>query len=124
MPISDETEDYPGLVVSNHRVSGSITAGHSRLPLWAFVSQAIVYGWEPGATAYEPEQYGWTKDKMGEFLYHVLQNRGDFGRLICVLADVERREEARGSTAWWERPKSVKRVREALRRCLAALEGE
>lgn len=122
-----EVEEYPGLIVWSKRVTGSITAGHSRLPLWCFVSQAMVYGWEQEVRGnYDPEQYGWTRKKMGDFLYNLLEQRGEFGRLICMLADVERREEARGgalsSPAWWEVKSQRKRMAAQLRRCLAVVE--
>lgn len=122
-----ETEDYPGLVVDDERVSGSITAGRSRLPLWAFTGMGVVHGWQEVETGWpdiEGPYYRWSAEKQAEFLTDLLELRGDFGRLICVLADAERRERSRGDTPWWERPKTRKRVLRALLRCVEALERD
>lgn len=121
----EETSDYPGLVVHDGRVTGSITTGESRLPLWCFVSQAVVYGWNVEVKGnYDPEQYGWTKEHMGSFLYHLLEQRGDFARLICVLADVERRAARyQDWRPWTDVKTSRKRVVQALKACIEALES-
>ena len=119
-----DTEDYPGLVVSDDRVTGSITTGHSRLPLWCFVTTAICEGWPAVERGWEPSQYDFDAEALALFLYHLLEQRGEFGRLLCVLADEERKEQNRHRTrAWWEQPTSRKRVAKALRRCLDALES-
>lgn len=123
---AEESDDlYPGLVVSDDRVTGSITAGRSRLPLWVVVPTAAIQGWSEVEKGWEPSVYGWTADKTGEFLGHLLEQRGEFGRLLLVLADVERREDEQGQDGlpWWELDASRQRVVEQLRRCLAALEG-
>jgi hypothetical protein len=44
-PSEESVDLYPGLVVHDGRVSGSITTGRSRLPLWAFMFVAIRDGW-------------------------------------------------------------------------------
>lgn len=140
-----ETEDYPGLVVHDGRQTGSITAGYSRLPLWAFAGIVATHGWEE-AEAWEPGQYGWTAEKHDEFIYNLLEARGEFGRLLCILADVERDEQERTDEklpegiveispwkpegdgivhlppAWWQYEPSRTRVVTQLRRCLDALE--
>lgn len=120
---AEETTDYPGLYLDDGRVTGSITAGRSRLPLWAFMPVALQYGkgeWE----GYDPDAYGWTIDKAARFLGDLFEQRGEFGRLICVLADVERRDrEQERDTAWWERRRQRDRVAAQLRRCLVALEA-
>ena len=122
-----ETEDYPGLVVHDARVTGSITAGRSRLPLWAFIADVVRRGWASAEHGYEPSRYGWGADRMARFLYALLEHRGEFGRLICVLADVERRDFERDDTddGWWFKD-DVQRARLAaqLRRCLEALEEQ
>lgn len=122
-----ETVDYPGLVVHDGRVSGSITTGYSRLPLWCFAFTAVVGGWESVEHGWSPSQYDWTADKFGGFLTDLLDQRGEFARLLCMLADVERRDRyATGlprDTAWWERKTQRTRVLRQLRRCTAALEA-
>lgn len=68
-----------------------------------------------------------TADDLGQFLSDVLQLRGEFGRLLLVLADAERRDRTHGDgfrrKAWWERRKRRKAVAEQLRRCLAVVES-
>jgi len=118
----EETTDYPGLYLDDGRVTGSITAGQSRLPLWAFMPVALRHGkgeWK----GYDPEQYGWTLEKASDFLYELLEQRGEFGRLLCILADVERRDRGRDTyKSWWHRKRQRDRVAAQLRRCLAVLE--
>lgn len=126
---AEESDDlYPGLCVHDGRQSGSITVGCSRLPVWAFIWPAIVHGWDQEAEwGYEPSQYGWDADKMGAFLHNLMELRGEFGRLLLVLADAERCERVRprwDGPAWWETKKHRKRVADQLRRCLAVLEAQ
>lgn len=118
------TTDYPGLEVQDNRVSGSINIGPTRLPLWAIITDWVLSGWE--ATA---DNYGvpgsFTEQDMSNFLYELLEQRGEFGRLVCILADVERQERLRDEypfKAWWRIPASRGRVIDQLRRCLNALE--
>lgn len=127
---SEETTDFPGLVIHDGRVTGSITAGHSRLPLWAFVHDLALTGWDSAVASQWEETYI-TKEQMADFLYFLLEQRGDFGRLLCVLADVEfvqsqaeEKSQDPLTPAWWQVPEARQRVREALRRCLDALSEE
>lgn len=143
-----ETEDYPNIVVCDGRVTGSITIGRSRLPLWAISATAIGGGWDEVELGWSPtEHYGFTEDHFSDFVYHLLEQRGEFGRLLCVLADVERQDDERqdgwldskddGSgiveipldkrnndmpPPWWAHEPSRKRVIDQLRACLGALE--
>ena len=122
-----ETEDYPGLIVADNRVTGSITTGRSRLPLWAFAWNALTEGWAVVENGWQPSKYGYTADTMGLFLANLLNQRGEFGRLICIMADVERIEEELGGPladvpAWWETPIQKQRMITQLKRCLAVLE--
>lgn len=119
---------YPGLTVHDGRVSGSITVGRSRLPVWAFIWTALTDGWEETEKDYEPGQYGWDAEKMGAFLHDLMELRGEFGRLILELANAEHHDRiAEGTdnplTAWWaDSPEIRERVAAQLRRCLACLE--
>lgn len=121
----EETEDYPGLVVHDGRVTGSITAGYSRLPLWCFVGDAIRRGWD--AVQKDRDITEIDQESFTSFLYFLLEHRGDFGRLLCVLADTERQAcdvRTRGdSFSWWYHPEMKARVREALQRCIDSLDA-
>jgi hypothetical protein len=123
-----ETEDYPNMVVHDGRVTGSITAGYSRLPLWCLIPD-LVYAGFPYLQEQREDLHGLTAESFSNFLYYLLEHRGDFGRLLCVLADVERQTaemEKRGeldSVAWWYHPKMSQRVRDALKRCIESLEA-
>ena len=122
-----ETEDYPNFVVHDARMSGSITAGYTRLPLWCFVSEMVRGGWAKVADDRDIDSI--TEDQLATFLYYLLEARGDFGRLLCVLADVERRamraseRDPNGVFTWWYHPKMKARVREALQRCIDSLDA-
>ena len=122
-PDEESADLYPNLVVHDGRVSGSITAGKSRLPLWCFVPLAVHAGFASAEQAYEPGEYGFDATAAATFVSNLLQMRGEFGRLLLVLADAERCERHRGGfvTPWWETKRHRKRVREQLQRCLDCL---
>ena len=124
-PGEESVDLYPGLVVCDDRVTGSITAGRSRLPLWAFTGCAVVHGWAEAEAGYSPSDYDMTAESLGAFLYNLLELRGEFGRLILMLANAERLERERDSwddPAWWETPEITGPIVDQLRRCLAKLE--
>lgn len=84
---------YPGLSVWDARVSGSITIKDSRLPLWAIMWAALVNGWDDVEYGWSPtEHYDYTEDDLGHFLADLLEMRGEFGRLLLLLANAERLE--------------------------------
>lgn len=124
-PATESDKLYPGLSLNDNRVTGSIVVDHSRLPLWAIVYTAITQGWDEVEHGWEPgEHYGFKAEDMAEFLYNLLELRGEFGRLLLVLADAERRERGLGYKPWWMTKKHRKRVGDQLRRCLACLHDE
>lgn len=130
----EETEDYPGVVVHDGRVSGSITLGPTRLAFWAITTALCDGGWaevqddylpEPGAPGAElyPD-----REQAAAFLHHLLQQRREFGRLLCVLADEDRRDDDRydrGDDRWWmQMPRRRARVRAALQACIDEIDRE
>ena len=113
-----QTNGFPKLMVHDDVQSGSINVRNTRLPLWAIISTAINEGWEQVDWGWSPDDhYGFNKVDLSHFLYNLLEQRGEFGRLLLMLADVERRNNA----GWWERPYSRNRVTRQLERCLDAL---
>ena len=113
---------YPGLVVHDGRVSGSITYGSSRLPLRAGLADLITEeAWQGFIHDYGPLENGWSEHDLSGFLYSVLEQRGEFARLLLVLADVERRSRHH-ERPWWYVERSRSQVRGQLRRCLDCLE--
>ncbi len=126
---AERTEDYPGLVVWDARVSGSITTGDSRLPLWAFAGVVARHGWSEAESGWEPSEYGWDAEAHDHFIYNLMEMRGEFARLLCVLADVERREQEReeqdfqNDHPWWADDLDRERVVQQLERCLDVLNG-
>ena len=94
-PDKETIDIYPGLTVHDGRCSGSITAGQSRLPLWAFCWPAIVHGWEEAESGWTPSDYGMDAESFAWFVSDLLEARGEFARLLCVLADAERAERHR-----------------------------
>lgn len=122
---AEESDDlYPGLSVCDNRVTGSIVVGGTRLPLWAFAYASIVEGWESVDSDYDIAECGLTDKEFGGFLSNLMEARGEFGRLLLVLADAERCDVASGrvDTVWWRTKRQRGRVAEQLRRCLAVLE--
>jgi hypothetical protein len=144
-PDEESVDLYPHLVVHDGRQSGSITFGRTRLPIWA--PQWELVDLDDYAQPSDP-QVEW-QEAAESFVRHLLDLRGEFGRLLLVLADAERREndreyavidEATGGRgglvnitpgdpdavdlppAWWEDDDLKASVVEQLRRCLAVLE--
>ena len=127
-----ETLDlYPDLVVSDERCGGAVTAGRSRLPLWSFIPEAVFAGW-PEALADHPTAADYTTpEAMREFVFHLLQVRGDFARLLLALAAAERHDDQREPPTeiilepqWWEASEEHReQVADLLRRCLRVVEG-
>jgi hypothetical protein len=113
---------YPGLSINDNRVSGSIVVGRTRLPVWAFIFEVIRDGYDSAIKDYSADEYGLSAEDCAAFIANLMQCRGEFGRLLLILADVERRE--RGNKAWWEKRRDRQRVATALRRCLAVVEDE
>lgn len=126
----ESNDIYPGLTVYESRVGGSITAGPTRLPLWCLIADLVDGGIKEVERSYDLKRTGLTGDDLSGFLYHLLEQRGEFGRLLCVLADVERLADERyqksntpgETTPWWNDAESVDRVKEQLRLCLQRLE--
>ena len=56
-----------------------------------------------------------------DFLYHLMQPRGEFGRLVLLLAEMNRRSEADEAT-WLLNAESREQMKAQLQRCLNALE--
>lgn len=111
---------YPNLVVCDGRQSGSVTVGRSRLPVWAMVGDS---SWADAIDEYGAlEHYGFTEQDVKNFVFDVLNLRGEFARLLLVLADCERCDRLRGTGgAWWQRKTRVRNVRRQLQRCIDAL---
>lgn len=109
---------YPGLVVSDgehSRQSGSITVGRTRLPLWAFIGDAVRSGWGVTGGYYdEGGEYERTfgRDAAGRFVSALADLRGEFGRLLLLLADPR----------WQTQKRRRKQLAVQMRRCLAKLE--
>lgn len=125
-PAEESTDLYPGMVVHDGRVTGSITAGRTRLPLWCLVRSVVDGGFAAAEKEYHIAGTELTADSLAKFLYCLLEQRGEFGRLLCVLADVERleierEEKEHTDRAWWEDADLRQRVLEQLDRCRAAL---
>lgn len=148
---ADETLDlYPNLVVDDDRVSGSITIGRSRLPVWAIIGTALICGWDEVEAGWSPEEhYGFTAEDLASFLNYLMEMRGEFGRLILALANAERLENDREDAyfasiddgsgliditpgtaagdnapgAWWNDAELSAPVIDMLQRCLDALKA-
>jgi len=119
--VGTETHGFPKLMVHDNIVSGSISVRNTRLPLWAIITTAINEGWEAVERGWSPTGgYGYSKEDLAHFLYCLLEQRGEFGRLLLLLANVER-PEYNGGLAWWDIPSARQRVIKQLQRCLDAL---
>ena len=115
-----ETHGFPKLMVHDNIQSGSINVRDTRLPLWAIIFTAIREGWEEVEHGWSPtENYNYTKEDLAHFLYCLLEQRGEFGRLLLLLANVEKPD--RDYLAWWEIASVRNRVKKQLQRCIDAL---
>ena len=125
-PAEESLDLYPGLVVHDGRKGGSITSGRSRLPLWCLIPELAAGGF-PAVQESRDELHGLTEKTLNDFLCYLLEQRGEFARLLLVLADVERieyeaQEKDKGFVPpWWEDETQRERVKDALRRCLECL---
>ena len=114
-----QSNSYPKLMVNDDVVTGSINIRNTRLPLWAIIGTAINDGWKQVENGWEPEKsYGFTKEDLAGFLYYLLEQRGEFGRLLLTLASVEKLE------CWWQNNKARNKVMKQLQNCLDALQAE
>jgi len=114
-----QTNGFPKLMVDDNVVTGSINVRGSRLPLWAIITTAIIEGWESVEDGWSPkESYGYEKEDLAHFLYCLLEQRGEFGRLLLLLAKAEHSEK---DEAWWDNPYYRKRVKKQLQHCIDAL---
>jgi hypothetical protein len=115
-----QTNGFPKLMVHDDVVTGSINIRNTRLPLWSIVPHAILEGWDVVERGWEPEKhYGYTKEDMAHFLYCLLEQRGEFGRLLLLLAKAEDSEKT--FAVWWENAYYRQRVIDQLEACLAIL---
>lgn len=139
---------YPGLLCWNKMQSGSICAAPIRLPLWAFVGEAVCHGFDSADASYDITEHSeLTSELFASFLYDLLEARGEFGRLLLTLAAVQREECIRDEQElqehfrtvkhnepnicdcedgpsmlpWWEREDLKEKMREQLQRCLNTL---
>lgn len=124
----DATEDFPGLIVWEERMCGDITVGHSRLPIGMVL--AIMLQDPPVADVEDcyPDVTKKEQRRLVEFVRCLVGHDGDWGRLLCVLADVNRKTANRRDRNWNAKPwihrrKDRDRVRAALLTCLAALDA-
>jgi len=113
-----QTNGFPKLMVDDDVQSGSINVRNTRLPLWAIITTVITEGWEQVERGWSPqEHYGFTKEDLAHFLYCLLEQRGEFGRLLLVLANAEDKNDV----GWWEKKTHRHRVMKQLQRCLDSL---
>jgi hypothetical protein len=117
-PSEDTDNLYPGLTVCDDRVTGSINAGRTRLPLWAFIGTVVEESWVEANKNFEVESTGLSKRDLSDFLYNLLEMRGEFGRLLLLMAEAYRV----GADEWHDDPVLCRRMQEQLQQCLKALE--
>ena len=116
-----QTNGFPKLMVDDDVVSGSINVRNTRLSLWAIITTAIREGWGAVEQGWSPtERYGYSKEDLSHFLYCLLEQRGEFGRLLLLLASVEK-PEYHGNLTWWEITSARNRVMKQLQNCLDTL---
>jgi hypothetical protein len=124
-PAEESADLYPGFVVCDDRVAGSITAGRSCLPVWAFIGTLVRDGWGEAHEAWQIKTTtGLTKERLSDLLHDLFQARGELGRLLLVLAAAHREVDGETAPAWQDQPELCAHVKAQLRRCLEVLETE
>ncbi len=124
-PPEESCDLYPGLCVHDGRVTGSITVGPTRLPLWAILPTLVEEGWGAVQDGWPSvDDCAWSARDTATFLYRLMQMRGEFGRLLLVLADAERGDENNEAARWWANADARGRVHAQLLRCLHALQAD
>lgn len=112
-----QTNSYPKLMVNDNIMSGSINIRDTRLPLWAIIYTAINEGWNQVESGWSPtKRYNFQKDDLAHFIYCLLEQRGEFARLLLLLANAENK-----SDCWWEKRTHRNKVLIQLKRCINAL---
>ena len=84
-----------------------------------FSKWAIAFNEAWKAIKKEWSNYNNPNQDLASFICCLLAQRGEFGRLLLLLASVERRDYRGGS--WWENTRARRRVINQLQRCLDAL---
>ena len=116
-PAIESTEIYEGLVVLDDRVGGSITVRSSRLPLWTLIRTAIQGSWMDVQEGWNVAEYDYTSEELSEFLYNLLEARGEFARLLLEIAN------ANCKNIHWETDKNLnERLRNQLQLCVESLD--
>ena len=115
-PPEESVDIYPGLVVRDNRVSGSITIRQSRLPLWTLIGTAIQEDWTSVQEGWNVADYNYSAEELADFLYHLLESRGEFARLILELANAHKQNDF-----WWIEEEICEKVGVRLQNCLDSL---
>lgn len=115
-PSEESIDIYKGLAVQDNRVSGSITIRQSRLPLWTLIGTAVRENWSDVQDSWDVEGSEYSADELADFLYHLLEMRGEFARLLLELANANKQ-----SDFWWIDEEICENVRHQLQRCLDSL---
>ncbi len=130
VPAEESVGLYPKLVVWDRRVAGAITIGQSRLPISSILFQAFHDSWEFTEEEWGLAQYDFSAEDLIEFLYRLLDVRGEFARLLLMLANAELKEAEDTDSLIpadipWFRNKEIKTaIKEQLLRCVESLERE
>ncbi len=118
-PAIESTNIYDGLVVQDNRVGGSITVRSSRLPLWTLIRTAIQENWGVVQESWDVNQYNYSAEEFSEFLYNLLEARGEFARLLLEIAHANRE-----NIHWWTDRALSERVRDQLQICADSLDTD
>lgn len=116
-PPEENIDIYPGLVVQDNRTSGSITVRQTRLPLWTLIGTAVREDWEAVQEGWNVADYDYTAEELADFLYHLLESRGEFARLLLEIANAHKQNDF-----WWIDKEFSDKVRAQLKICLDSLE--
>lgn len=116
-PAIESTNIYDGLVVQDDRVGGSITVRSSRLPLWTLIRTAIRENWDDVQDSWDVEEYNYSAEEFSEFLYNLLEARGEFARLLLEIANANRK-----NIHWWTDSVLRERIRDQLQLCADSLD--
>ena len=83
------------------------------------IRTAIQENWKDVQDSWDVEEYHYSAEEFSEFLYDLLEARGEFARLLLEIANANRE-----NIHWWTDSGLSERVRDQLQICADSLDTD